>query len=148
MEIKKLKNRFGEYYRVTKILNVKGKKYRIAQRVNDPQKLNAQWDLTRSQMVSILENTEPQDWLFRMKGHFDGQTDGWEYDREDFRIANKDIIDWVIEQLKRFDGYKILYNEGDRDVFTNKLEKGAFEIYDMAIEDFEMKPSHEFIKLE
>ena len=81
--IKVKQNRFGTFYIATRVLKVKGKPYKIKQSRTEPNDEKAEWKLSRRQMISILEHTEPSDWLFRSVGHFDGQVDGWVYDRED-----------------------------------------------------------------
>ena len=48
----------------------------------EPTDEKAKWKLSRRQIISILEHTEPEDWLFRSVGHFDAQTDGWKHDDE------------------------------------------------------------------
>ena len=94
---------------------------------------------TRRKMISILEHTEPEDWLFRSVGHFDGQVDGWVYDREGWREATPELINWIIRQLRQFD-YTIYYLAKDRDSCGNKVEPNTFEIFDIAIHSLRLKP--------
>ena len=140
METLKLKrNRFGIFYVATRILKVKGKPYKIKQTRTEPNDEKAEWKLTRRQMISVLEHTEPEDWLFRSVGHYDGQVDGWVYDREGWREATPELIDWIIRQLQQFD-YTIYFLAKDKDSYGNKVEPYTFEIFDIAIHSFRLKP--------
>ena len=69
--IKVKENRFGTFYIATRILKVKGKAFKVKQTRIEPSDEKAKWKLSRRQMISILEHTEPEDWLFRSVGHFD-----------------------------------------------------------------------------
>jgi hypothetical protein len=133
------KNRFGEYYIVTKKLLVKGKPYTVSQGRKNLDEDYGEWKLTRSQIVSILRNTSPSDWLFKSEGHFDGMIDGWVYDKEDWRPVNPGLAEWIINQIETFD-YHIYFTTSAEDRFGNPQEQGVFEIYDIAIHSFMLKP--------
>jgi len=74
MEIVERENRFGKYYIVKTTLWVKGKPFRVSQKRVDPSKPGYKWDLTRSQMLKILEMTKPSDWEFRYSSYSNGWT--------------------------------------------------------------------------
>ena len=142
--IKVKENRFGIFYIATRILKVKGKAYKVKQSRTEPNDEKAEWKLSRRQMISILEHTEPKDGLFRSVGHFDGQVDGWVYDREGWREATPQLIDWIIRQLQQFD-YLIYYLAKDRDSHGNAVVPNTFEIFDIAIHSFRLKPKNGII---
>ena len=137
--IKVKQNRFGTFYVATRILKVKGKPYKVKQTRIEPNDEKAEWKLSRRQMISILRHTRPEDWLFRSVGHFDPQTDSWEYDREDWRQATPELIDWIIRQLQQFD-YTIYYLAKNKDSCGNTVEPQTFEIFDIAVHSFRLKP--------
>ena len=137
--IKVKQNRFGTFYVATRTLWVKGKPYKIKQERVKPDDEKAEWKLTRRQMISILQHTNPEDWLFRSRGHFDAQTDGWEIDNEDWREVTPELRDWIIRQLQQVD-YIIYFRPKDRDSSGNKIEPNTFEVFDIAIHSFELKP--------
>jgi len=146
METVKVKsNRFGTYYIATRTLWVRGKPYKVKQERTEPNKEKSEWKLTRTQMISILKHTKPEDWLFRSKGHFDGMVDGWVYDNEGYKEATPELINWIIRQLKEFD-YMIIFMAKDTDIFGNKVEPNTFEIFDIAIHSFVLKPKDGVIK--
>jgi hypothetical protein len=62
-------------------------------------------------MIKMLKLTNADDWLFRGNWHFDAQTDGIIYDDEDYKVCNKELIDWIIKQLETFKSYYIRYYE-------------------------------------
>ena len=137
--IKVKQNRFGTFYIATRVLKVKGKPYKIKQTRTEPNDEKAEWKLSRRQMISILRHTRPEDWLFRSVGHFDPQTDGWEYDREGWREATPELIDWIIRQLQQFD-YTIYYLANNKDSCGNTVEPNTLEIFDIAVHSFRLKP--------
>ena len=89
-------------------------------------------------MISILEHTELEDWLFRSVGHFDAQTDGWKHDNEDWREATPQLIEWIKRQLQQFD-YTIYFLVKDKDS-GNEVESYTFKIFDIAFHSFRLKP--------
>ena len=144
-EIKEKENRWGKYYRISRKLFVAGKAYKVSQETKDLNVRHAEWRLTRSQMISILKNTKPEDWLFKSLGHFDGMIDGWAYDNEDWRPATASTIAWVIKQLEDFDGYYVDYIAGLEDRYGNKLEPNTFDIWNLAIHHFMLKPAKSIV---
>jgi hypothetical protein len=139
-EVKERTTKFGKYYRVTTTLEIQGKRYKMWQERHppqDPNTLGGQWRLTKTQMISILDSN-PKGWLFRSRGHFDGQDDGWHADSEGFREASQETLDWVKEQIRTFD-YYVYFNTGPTDSSGNAIEAGVFNIWNTAIHDFELK---------
>jgi hypothetical protein len=137
VEVKEKENRFGKHYRVSTVLELKGKKFKMWQDVQDPNKLRAQWRLTKAQMIRIIEPTSDS-WLFRSSGHFDGSDDGWHADLKGFEKASQECIAWVLEQLREFD-YYVYFNTGNKDDSGNDIEVGIFDIWNGVTHDFEMK---------
>lgn len=86
--------------------------------------------LTRKQMISIIKNTNNEDWLFKSNWDFDAQTDVIRYSNEDFKPLEKDVKKWIIEQLENF-RYYVYYN----------ISKNVFKIFNIAIHSFELKPT-------
>jgi hypothetical protein len=116
MEIKEKVNRFGKYYKVSAVLQVSAFSFKVNSEAINLSDISKEWKIKRSQMIKILQITKPEDWFFKSNYHFDSQTDGIEYDEEDYRIANEELIKWIIEQLKNIKSYTIKYLE-DLNIF-------------------------------
>jgi hypothetical protein len=130
MQIVEKQNKFSKYYKVNAILQVGALNFKVNNRPLDLNDIDKEWKLKRNQMVKMLKNTYPDDWLFRSNWHFDAQTDGIEYDNEDYKVCNKELIDWIIKQLETFKSYSIRYNE----------ETNHFDLFSYT-HSFNLKPS-------
>jgi hypothetical protein len=130
MHIVEKQNKFGKYYKVNTILQVGALNFKVNNQTLDLNDIGKEWKLKRNQMIKILKETYPDDWLFRENWHFDAQTDGIEYDNEDYKVCNKDLIDWIIKQLETFRSYSIRYNE----------ETNHFDLFSYT-HSFDLKPS-------
>jgi hypothetical protein len=130
MQIVEKQNRFGKYYKVNAILQVGALNFKVSNRTLDLSDMDKAWKLKRNQMVKMLKETCPDDWLFRGNWHFDAQTDGIIYDDEDYKVCNKELIDWIIEQLETFKSYRIRYYE----------ETNHFDLISYT-HSFDLKPS-------
>ena len=53
--------------------------------------------------------------------------------------ATPQLIDWVKRQLQQFD-YLVYFCAKDRDDYGNRVEPYTFEIFDVAIYSFRLKP--------
>ena len=111
MEIKEINAKFGKYYRISAILRVGAFSFKVSNVATNLNDIFKYWKLRRNQMVKILEITQPNDWLFKGNYHFNSQTDGLEYEEEDYKITNEELIKWVIYELKTFNSYSIFYSE-------------------------------------
>ena len=89
-------------------------------------------------MISILDQTRPEDCFSVWVGHFDAQIDGWKHDNGDWRKATPQLIEWIKRQLQQFD-YTIYFLVKDKDS-GNEVEPYTFEIFDIAFHSFRLKP--------
>jgi hypothetical protein len=130
MQIVEKQNKFGKYYKVNAVLQVGGLNFKVNNQTLDLNNISKEWKLKRNQMIKILEMTHPDNWLFRSNWYFDAQTDGIEYNNEDYKVCNKELIDWIIKQLETFKSYSIRYNE----------ETNHFDLISYS-HSFDLKPS-------
>ncbi|MBW2673603.1 MAG: hypothetical protein JRD89_09355 [Deltaproteobacteria bacterium] len=128
MEIRKKRNRWGDYYLVTTTLRVNGKAFRVSQTRADPNKPVHSWRVNRAQMRKILEIT---------------MIDGTEYGDRIFRPANAGTIAWIRRFCLDSEGDRIEYITGDQDQYGNKLEKGVFELWNVATHHYQLKPARD-----
>lgn len=129
------RTKYGIYYIVKALLNLKGKKrYTVRQSVGDLRKLGNEWKLTRKQMLSILENTEPEDWLIRIALKFDGSVDGLVPVDRDFRPIRPGEEEWIRRAISEF-RYEASYDAKNR----------TFELSSLALGTFYLKPKEENI---
>ncbi|MBW2672650.1 MAG: hypothetical protein JRD89_04430 [Deltaproteobacteria bacterium] len=132
---------FSRSQRTTRTLWVNGKAFRVR---DGPGK----WRLMRNQMTRILEITKPEDWLFALDGHFDGQIDGWAYGDGKYKPATPGLIHRIREDLQRYEGTYVDFNTEPKDTFGNPQEVGVFEIWNLAIFSYRLKPRDGLVRFE
>jgi hypothetical protein len=147
MEIKKVKNKtYGDYYRATTTLWVKGKPFKVTQDRRDPNKQGYKWDLRRSQMLKILEMTEPSDWLYRYCSFLNDWQ--WEPPNGEFKPMTPESLNWVKKYDLDSKRDRAQFITGEKDEFGNQMTPGTFEIWNEATHHVVLKPTNNFIKLD
>ncbi len=132
------RTKFGKYYIVKAILNLKGKKkYTVRQSVGDLRKLRSEWKLTKKQMLSILKNTDPEEWFIKVALRFDGSVDGLVPVDRDFRPLRQGEYKWVHRAVDE-SGYEASYDAKNR----------TFELSSLALGTFYLKPRENIVTLE
>ena len=138
VEVKKDKR--GEYFVVRAILKVKTKtgkvkEYTVKQTPKSLTNLKREWKLTKTQLVSMLKNTNPDDWLLRIKSHFDGSVDSVVPVEEDFREMTHEDLEWVLRQLEiGYNGYEYVQDEN------------VVEVWSLALGTFLLKPKNDIVE--
>ena len=69
--------------------------------------------------------------------------DGTEYGDRFFRPANAETIAWIRRFCLDSEGDTIEYITGDQDQYGNKLEKGVFELWNVATHHYQLKPARD-----